>query len=80
MQLIYRYKYPNLDDDLHNLAEKCSNGNRPTLAELLGQVQNAVATKTGPQHFLGKPFAFRESDQQITEIIKKTMSPKAEAS
>ncbi|KAI1503303.1 hypothetical protein F5X99DRAFT_375619 [Biscogniauxia marginata] len=72
--LIMDDKDPNLDEELGNLVNQCSNldsGKRPKLATLFGTIQNAIHLKTGPQYFIGKPRAQWESTNRIRQYVQR---------
>ncbi|KAM0813165.1 putative Protein kinase domain-containing protein [Seiridium cardinale] len=63
---------PNLDMEIYELAGRCAHRDhtlRPPLAGLLATVQNAVNTKTNPEHFPGKPYAMCETDDYIRTYL-----------
>ncbi|KAI1503650.1 hypothetical protein F5X99DRAFT_406653 [Biscogniauxia marginata] len=74
MQRVFNnFPYPNLDLELYNLSVRCvqlDHDGRPALLELFDRVQTAIATKTGPEHFREKPFADRESNENIMNYIQ----------
>ncbi|KAI3336259.1 hypothetical protein F4824DRAFT_500339 [Ustulina deusta] len=73
----FRYNR-NLDEDIYYLATRCADPDhtkRPGVNELYNTVHNATLTKTGPQNFLGKPFAEWESDDKIRQFMDEVLSP-----
>ncbi|KAI1631052.1 hypothetical protein F4809DRAFT_658582 [Biscogniauxia mediterranea] len=67
---------PNLDPELYDLVVACAapdHARRPTLARLHARVQDAVACKTGPAAFPGRPHAARESDEAIRQYLREVM-------
>ncbi|CAJ2503858.1 Uu.00g112520.m01.CDS01 [Anthostomella pinea] len=65
-------RFPNLDQDLYQLAARCASRDhtqRPSLAELVRTVEHNVNTKTGPEHFLGKPYAWYEETETLRGYI-----------
>jgi hypothetical protein len=68
--------WPNLDEDLLNLTKRCASqrsAERPWLASLVQTIQNAINTKTGPEHFPGKPYRAWEATEKVQEYVKEYM-------
>ncbi|KAI0594853.1 hypothetical protein F4775DRAFT_595863 [Biscogniauxia sp. FL1348] len=73
MQRLYSVNSPNIDEDLRALVNQCRDfnpQNRPSVAALWGQIQNAISIKTGPTHFTGKPRALYESNDRISQYVQ----------
>ncbi|KAI1073963.1 hypothetical protein F5B20DRAFT_586764 [Whalleya microplaca] len=72
----WRILFPNLDEDLYTLVQRCvvaDGSKRPSVIEVFNQVNNAVATKTGPDSFPGKPNRDGETDFDIQLFVSEVV-------